>query len=189
MSRPKSDSKRKAILEAAKKLIAERGVAHAPTLAISQAAGIAEGSLFTYFASKDELLNELYLDMRRNFDQSLTEFAQDGDTKTRLRCIWDAFVDLGVGEPARLTVMRQIRETGMLLKENEKPGKMVIESLNAVRDAIRDGDFPDASLEFLVLLLRAHAEATIEYIIAHPDEKERSRELGFNLIWRGLTGR
>lgn len=54
MSRPKSDGKRKAILEATKRLIAERGVAHTPTSAISKAAGIAEGSLFTYFSSKDE---------------------------------------------------------------------------------------------------------------------------------------
>lgn len=188
MSRPRSDSKRKAILDAAKLLIAERGVAHTPTSAISQAAGIAEGSLFTYFASKDELLNELYLDMREDFDRNLTDFPQDGDPKERLRSIWDTFVDLGVEQPARLTIMRQIRATGRLLKENEKPGKMVVEALDALRDVAQSREFLDASLELLVLLLRAHAEATIEYIVAHPEQEGYSRELGFNLIWRGLTG-
>jgi AcrR family transcriptional regulator len=186
LSRPRSDSKRKAILDAAKILIAERGVAHTPTSAISNAAGIAEGSLFTYFASKDELLNELYLEMREDFD--LTNYPRDGDTKTRLRCIWDTFIDLGVRQPARLTIMRQIRATGMLLKENETPGKMVVEVLDALRDATEGGQFRDGSLELLVLLLRAHAEATIEYIVAHPEMEASSRELGFNLIWRGLTG-
>lgn len=189
MSRPKSDSKRKAILEATKRLIAERGVADTPTSAISKAAGVAEGSLFTYFSSKDELLNELYLEMRRDFDRNLPNNLQNGDPKTRLRSVWDTFVDLGVAEPSRLTVMRQIRATGKLLKESETPGKMVIETLNATREAIQGGTFRDASLEFLVLLLRAHAEATIEFIVAHPEHEAYSRELGFNLIWRGLTGR
>jgi len=188
VSRPKSDSKRTSILEATKKLIAERGVAHTPTSAISKGAGIAEGSLFTYFASKDELLNELYLDMRRDFDRNLARYPEGGDAKTRLRYVWDAFIDLGVNEPARLTIMRQIRATGRLLKENEKPGRMVVEVLDAMRDATQSIEFGDPSLEFLVLLLRAHAEATIEYIVAHPEQEKRSRQLGFDLIWRGLTG-
>ena len=188
MSRPKSDRRRKAILDAAKQLIAERGVAHTPTSAISKAAGIAEGSLFTYFPSKDELLNELYLDMRRDFDRSLAKYPQNGDARMRLKSIWDAFIVLGVAEPARLSVMRQIRSTGKLLKESEQPGKMVVEVLDATREAIHAGEFHDASVEFLVLLLRAHAEATIEFIVAHPEQESRSRELGFNLIWRGIVG-
>lgn len=144
--------------------------------------------MFTYFANKDELLNELYLEMRRDFDGHLAKYPQGIDPKTRMRSVWDAFVDLGVDEPARLVVMRQIRATGKLLKENETPGKMVIEAVNATREAIQGGEFRDASIEFLVLLLRAHAEATIEFIVAHPEHEDYSRDLGFNLIWRALTG-
>jgi len=40
----------------------------------------------------------------------------------------------------------------------------------------------------MVLLLRAHGEATIEFIVAHPEQEAQCRELGFKLIWRGLTG-
>jgi len=118
MSRPKSDNKRKAILDAAQRVIAERGVGNSPTSAISKAAGVAEGSLFTYFANKDELLNELYLEMRRDFDRNLTSYPGDADTETRLRYVWDTFLNLGIAQPARLTVLRQIRATGKLLKEN-----------------------------------------------------------------------
>jgi AcrR family transcriptional regulator len=188
MSRPKSDGKRKAILDAAQRVISERGVADAPTSAISKAAGVAEGSLFTYFASKGELLNELYLEMRRDFDRNLTAYPHQADTKNRLRYVWDTFLDLGLSQPSRLTVLRQIRATGKLLKENEQAGVMVLETLKATREAVEGGEFHDAPLEFMVLLLRAHAEATIEFILAHPDQETQSRELGFNLIWRGLTG-
>ena len=69
MARPKSDNKRKAILESAMELFAERGIGHAPTSAISAAAGVAEGTLFTYFKTKDELLNELYRELRKEMDR------------------------------------------------------------------------------------------------------------------------
>ena len=46
-------------------LFAERGIGHAPTSAIAAAAGVAEGTLFTYFKTKDELLNELYRELTR----------------------------------------------------------------------------------------------------------------------------
>lgn len=188
MSRPKSDGKRQAILKAAFEVFAERGVQNGPTSAISKKAGVAEGSLFRYFKTKDDLLNELYLEMRREFDRELTEFPASADAKTRLRYIWDAFVDLGLRQPSRLTVIRQIRATGRLLKEREQAGQMVLETLRATQEAVETSPFRNAPVEFMVLLLRAHAEATIEFIAAHPEQERESRELGFDLVWRGLAG-
>ena len=63
MAKPKSENKRNAILSAATQVFAERGLG-APTAAITGAAWIAEGSLFTYFKTKDELINALYRELR-----------------------------------------------------------------------------------------------------------------------------
>ncbi len=60
MARPKSEDKKQALLEAATAAFAQSGIA-ASTSAIARSAGVAEGTLFRYFATKDELLNELYL--------------------------------------------------------------------------------------------------------------------------------
>ncbi|HET8853867.1 MAG TPA: TetR family transcriptional regulator, partial [Ktedonobacteraceae bacterium] len=48
MARPKSQDKRNAILAAAIELIAEQGLS-VPTSKIAHVAGVAEGTLFTYF--------------------------------------------------------------------------------------------------------------------------------------------
>ncbi|MER2503736.1 helix-turn-helix domain-containing protein, partial [Klebsiella pneumoniae] len=58
MARPKSEDKKQALLEAATVAFAQSGIA-ASTSAIARSAGVAEGTLFRYFATKDELLNEL----------------------------------------------------------------------------------------------------------------------------------
>jgi AcrR family transcriptional regulator len=57
---PKSEDKRNAILDAATRLFAERGLTAAPTSEISKQAGVAEGTLLTYFKTKDDLVNALY---------------------------------------------------------------------------------------------------------------------------------
>src|SRR5258708_2878725 len=171
MARPKSEDKRKAILDAAMELFAERGIAHAPTSAISAAAGVAESTLFTYFKSKDELVNELYKEVRRGIDQQLDKYPYKTDTHNPLRYVWDKFVNMAIAEPKRLKVQSQLRSSGSLLKESETPGITVLELLHTTREAVEGDQFQQAPAEFLVLLMRAHAEATVEYILAHPEQE------------------
>jgi AcrR family transcriptional regulator len=59
VARPRSKDRRNAILEAATRLFAERGLVASPTSEISKRAGVAEGTLFTYFQSKDNLISPL----------------------------------------------------------------------------------------------------------------------------------
>jgi AcrR family transcriptional regulator len=63
MARPLSDDRRASLLEAAMQVIAEHGLS-APTSLISRTANVSEGSFFTYFKTKDELINALYREIR-----------------------------------------------------------------------------------------------------------------------------
>ena len=169
-------------------LFAERGISHAPTSAISASAGVAEGTLFTYFKTKDELLNELYRELRKELDRELVDYPFTADARTRLRFIWDRYLNLAMKYPKRLKVLQQLRACGRLLKDAEAPTMAIMEVLHSTKEAAELGGLHNASAEFLVLLFRAQAEATVEFIGAHRDLEAESRELGFKLIWRSLTG-
>jgi AcrR family transcriptional regulator len=188
LARPKSEIKRKAILEAAMELFADRGIGHAPTSAISSVAGVAEGTLFTYFKTKDDLLNELFRELRKEMDRELVDYPFTADACTRLRFIWDRFLTLALKFPKRHRVLRQLRSSGRLLKDAEAPNMTIMELLHTTKEAAEVGGLRNASAEFLVLMFRAQAEATVEFIGAHRDLELESRELGFRVVWRGLTG-
>jgi AcrR family transcriptional regulator len=169
-------------------LFAERGIGHAPTSAISAAAGIAEGSLFTYFKTKDELLNELYRELRKELDRELVDYPFRADAQTRLRFVWDRYLNLAMKYPKRLKVLQQLRASGRLFKDSETPTMAIMEVLHCTKEAAELGGLKQASAEFLVLLFRAQAESTVEFINAHRDLEAESREIGFRIIWRGLAG-
>ncbi len=63
--------KRTAILRAATKVFAEKGFFSSKVADIAGAAGIADGTVYLYFKSKDEILHSI-------FDQAMAEFIDEG---------------------------------------------------------------------------------------------------------------
>ena len=89
MARPRSEDKRNAILEAATRLFAERGRVASPTSEISERAGVAEGTLFTYFKTKDNLISARYREIQLELaDAMMSDFPRKKNVRTRLRHVW-----------------------------------------------------------------------------------------------------
>ena len=81
MARPLSEEKREAILVSATTLIAEKGPG-ASTADIAKHAGLATGSLFTYFDPKAELYNALYRKLKIEVAAAvLADMPVDDDVK------------------------------------------------------------------------------------------------------------
>ena len=63
--------KRKKIIEISLKLFVERGFHGTPTSLIAKEAGIANGTLFNYFKTKDILINEVYKEIKLKQKKSI----------------------------------------------------------------------------------------------------------------------
>jgi AcrR family transcriptional regulator len=109
VARPKSEDKRNAILEAATRLFGERGLTAAPTSEISKQAGVAEGTLFTYFQTKDDLINALYRQIKLELaDAMMSNFPRKKKVGTRLRHVWDRYVNWGIANTKQRKVLAQL---------------------------------------------------------------------------------
>ena len=69
MARPRSEDKRNALMAAATRVIVTQGLS-APTAMIAQEAAVSNGSLFTYFETKADLFNQLYLELKAGYAAS-----------------------------------------------------------------------------------------------------------------------
>ncbi len=99
MARPKSEDKKQALLEAATAAFAQSGIA-ASTSAIARSAGVAEGTLFRYFATKDELLNELYLAIKLRLVRTMIAGLDPHESaRKRTRAISGTAISTGGAQP------------------------------------------------------------------------------------------
>jgi AcrR family transcriptional regulator len=187
MARLKSDGKREAILSAATSVFAEGGLS-APTSAISKAAGIAEGTLFTYFPTKDDLLNALYRQLKLELAEVLMSgFAWKKDLRAKLQHIWDAFVDWGVANPHARKVLAQLKVSDKLTGETKAVGAAAFAEVAALgREAIAQGEIRDLPVEFLIAMLDAMTQSTMELSALNPSMAARYQTLGFETLWNGL---
>ncbi|WPO48661.1 TetR/AcrR family transcriptional regulator [Pseudomonas sp. S1Bt23] len=70
MARPLSEEKRQALLDAAADFVATLGTG-ASMAKIAKAAGVSEGTLFTYFPTKDDQLNQLFIEIETDLTESM----------------------------------------------------------------------------------------------------------------------
>src|SRR6202167_535231 len=181
MARPKSEDKRNAILSAAIEVFAERGLS-AATSAISSAAGVAEGTLFTYFKTKDDLINALYREIKLELaDAMMSDFPRKKNVPTRLRHIWDRYVNWGIANPEQRKVLTQLQVSEVLTKESRDAGSApFVEFQTMIRDAIEQRLFRnDLPVELISKSLAALVEATVDLTAANPSKANHYRDSGF----------
>ena len=190
MARPKSEDKRSAILDAATRLFAERGLAAAPTSEISKRAGVAEGTLFTYFETKDDLINSLYREIKLELaDAMMSDFPRKKNVRTRLRHVWDRYANWGIANPKQRKVLAQLQVSEVLTKESKDAGGAPFVEFQAmIRDAIEQRIFrSDLPVELISKSLATLVEATIDLTVSNPSKAKNYRDSGFQMFWAGIT--
>jgi AcrR family transcriptional regulator len=68
---PKQSTKKEDVLNAALAIIAEQGFHAAPISQIAEKANIGAGTIYRYFKNKEELINALYLEVRKRMAQEI----------------------------------------------------------------------------------------------------------------------
>jgi AcrR family transcriptional regulator len=192
VARPKSEDKRNAILDAATRVFAERGLAASPTSEISKQAGVAEGTLFTYFKSKDDLINTLYREIKLELaDAMMSDFPRKKNVRTKLQHLWNRYVKWGIANPEQRKVLAQLNVSEALTKESRDAGSApFVEFQTMLRDAIEARVFRnDVPVELISKALAALVEATIDLMASNPAKANRYRETGFQMYWAALSRR
>jgi AcrR family transcriptional regulator len=73
-----SDDKRAAIIQAAIELVGEYGFHGAPMAMVAQKAGVAAGTIYRYFESKDILITEAFADLEKRLLAAIMENYPEG---------------------------------------------------------------------------------------------------------------
>ena len=116
--RPVAD-KREAILAAALRLVARLGLHNTPMSAVAREAGVAAGTLYLYFPSKEAMINALYLELLEDRARSMRPSAAEGSASPRdgLWAFWHGLARWHLDRPDASNVVQQCKASGILTEE------------------------------------------------------------------------
>ncbi|CAG4886693.1 TetR/AcrR family transcriptional regulator [Paraburkholderia saeva] len=188
MARPRSEDKRDAILSAAIQVIAEQGLG-APTSRIARVAGVAEGTLFTYFDTKDELLNQLYLEIKAEMREvMMAAYPKAASLQTRTRHVWDTYVNWGVAQPDKRRTLAQLSVSDRISEQVKVAGMQAFANVNTmIEESIARGALRDLPPAFVTAIMGSLAETTMDFIARDPAHADRYRTAGFEAFWSAIV--
>jgi AcrR family transcriptional regulator len=186
VARPLSEEKRNALLKAAADAIAAEGVG-VSTSRIAKEAGVATGSLFLYFPTKDDLLNQLYSTIKQEIAEAmLARYPQGAAVSDRMRSVWTAYLKWGVANPSKRQAMSQLSVSHRITREvrDESMG-LLREVETLLKECL--GPRSSMSVAFAVGIMTALTEVTIGFMASDKKKATKYAEVGFAALMKALS--
>jgi len=183
--------KKKAIIKAALKLFTERGFDGTPTAKISQEAGVATGTLFRYYPTKEDLINSTYVVAKDNLAKAMTTgFKEEKTLEGKLRCIWGNTIRWGLESPEELLFLEQFMSSPYITKITEEEAMKRFAFLSELlEEGVREGKLRDIHRDLIFEIMFSANRAVIKKIATHglQEQTEMLIDGSFELIWSGLS--
>ena len=188
MARPLSDEKRDALLASALAAVATTGVA-ASTLSIAKNAGVAEGTLFRYFPTKDDLLNQLYLELKSDLVRHLTvDLKPDADIRVQFQHLWIRYIDWGISSPQKHEALRQLEVSHKITGATENTTNAMSHDLQVlVEKGFESGVLRRQPVLFLWGVIQGIAGLVLQKAAGEGEKASEWEELGWNTLWGAIA--
>jgi len=115
--------KRERILDAAERIFARDGFFAAKVADVAKDAGVADGTIYLYFKSKDDLLISLFESRMERVNQTLAAAIAPIDTApAKLLALIETYVGLVKEQPSTAEIMTvELRQSSKFMKEYDNP--------------------------------------------------------------------
>lgn len=190
MARPKSGDKPKDIRNATVGEVAAVGSTAVSVNKIAKRAGLSVGTVYRYHETKDDLLFSVFLDVKRDIQQTMMNAANAHQgAPARLRAMWFALVAYGFDAPQDFQLVEmmsaEIRDS---IHQNTELQQMHAETLAEIQAGIDQKALVQTSVRTIETILASPAitlarRASLSGAQTDKDELERI----FSLIWRGIA--
>jgi TetR/AcrR family transcriptional regulator, fatty acid metabolism regulator protein len=118
----RNGDKRERILAAAERIFARHGFFAARVSEIAREAGVADGTIYLYFKSKDDLLISLFENRMKQVNDQLRRAIADQPPAAQLRAFIQTYLQLVSDEPTAAEVLTiELRQSSKFMKEYDNP--------------------------------------------------------------------
>lgn len=193
MVRKTSPDKKESLLSSALKLFVANGVGNTSTNAIAREAGVAAGTLFIYFPTKQDLIHELVLRIGKeqsDFIKSLPGLA--GSARENFLTIWEGSIRWFLDHNEAYQYIRQVRDSGLIAEQVvQESAKFFDYYYLAIQKGLAEGLIKAYPIELIGGLLYQDIVAVMNLIMTQTDPVKQKEYIryGFEVFWDGIKAR
>ena len=177
-------------MNAALKLFVANGVKNTSTAAIAKEAGTAAGTLFLYFPTKQDLIDELVLKISQEQAENIYSSLETWLTSREMfSVIWNASIDWFKENMEAYQYIQQVRDSGIISDEIiQLTSQLLSFYYVAIQKGLAESVIKPYPLELIGEILYRNIVAVMNLIIAQPDQDHQAayQELGFEIFWDGI---
>ena len=146
--RHKDDSKREAISNAAIKLITTIGFADTSMSKIAKAAKVSPATIYVYFENKEDLLNKIYLMVKKGTSEAMLVGYNDGLSVVEgFKLIWDNACRYMLANPIWFAFSEQFSNSPLVNRVSKEEGAGYYQAISSLFErGKREGIFKDIPL-------------------------------------------
>jgi AcrR family transcriptional regulator len=179
-------NKEEIILETALKLFVEFGFQGTPTSKIAKEAGVANGTLFHYFPTKEALIGQLYVIIKQELNQILgNKTDMNGNVKEAFKQVYYSTINWALVNKDKFHYIQQVQFSPHLaLIPTEVLHEQTQMHFNFIEYAKSNGAIRVLPTDLIFTLVNSQIMGIYQYILTQSSEQQpRIIEQGFEMIW------
>jgi AcrR family transcriptional regulator len=116
-------TKREAILGTALELIVNQGIQETPMSQISKVSGVAIGTIYHHFLSKNEIVNAIYIYLKKEMGKALFEEKERSkDYKSLFFQFWNNLFEFYINNEKAFKYLQMFSQSPLISEETKKEG-------------------------------------------------------------------
>ena len=190
MVRKLSPQRRASLLSSALKLFVTQGVMNTSTAEIAKEAGTAAGTLFLYFPTKQDLLDQLVLKIGKEQSDQINQLLQPSfSARETFFTIWHGTVTWFLENMDAYLYLQQVRDTGMISEAAvQESSQFFSYYYAAIQKGLAEGSLKTYPIGLIGDFLYQDIVAVMNHIRRQPQASEREATIrqGFEIFWDGI---
>jgi len=153
--------KKTAILNATLDLITTNGIHATPMSEVAKQAGVAAGTIYHYFESKTELINELYAVLKQQMGEALMQHTDSqASIKDRFFRFWLNLYDFFVQNPREFDFLENYAQSPVVSEEVKKANEVhYLPVIDFLAEGIQKGVLREMPVELMTALVYGNVVA------------------------------
>lgn len=190
MVRKPSPDKKEQLLSSALKLFVTNGVGNTSTNAIAREAGVAAGTLFLYFPTKQDLIHALILKIGKEQSETIQSLpGLSGSVRENFLTIWEGSIRWFLEHIEAYQYVRQVRDSGLIAEQVvQESAKFFDYYYLAIQKGLAEGSIKAYPIELIGGLLYQDIVAVMNLIETQSDPVKQNEYIhhGFEVFWDGI---